>query len=61
MQQNCFNIVNKNEMNKLSEIKENSWRNTKDKLKRPQTFSFRLSIQLDFELNASCNLRCPYI
>ena len=36
-------IVGKNEMNKLSEIKEkNSWQEYRDKYQRPQTFSFQI-------------------
>lgn len=54
-------IVGKNEMNKLSEIKEkNSWQEYRDKYQKASNLQFSdYPIQLDFELNASCNLRCP--
>ena len=54
-------IVGKNEMNKLSFVVEqktwNDYRKKYDMASKLELLDF--PIQLDFELNASCNLKCP--
>ena len=54
-------IVGKNEMNKLSFVVEqktwNDYRKKYDMASNLELLDF--PIQLDFELNASCNLKCP--
>ena len=54
-------VMGKSEMNKLSNvIEEKLWKNYRklyDKASNLHLLDF--PIQIDFELNASCNLRCP--
>ena len=54
-------IMNRDEMNKLSlvieEKKWNEYRKKYDEAANLKLLSF--PIQIDFELNSSCNLKCP--
>ena len=54
-------IVGKNEMNKLSlVVEENAWNDYRKKYDKASNLELLdFPIQLDFELNASCNLKCP--
>ncbi len=54
-------IVGKNEMNKLSMIvEEKAWNEYREKYEMAANLKeIDYPIQIDFELNASCNLRCP--
>tara|TARA_B100001123_G_C15344266_1_gene1036294 strand:+ start:3973 stop:4977 length:1005 start_codon:yes stop_codon:yes gene_type:complete len=54
-------IVGKKEMNKLSLIAEpNAWNEYRKKYDMASNLNeLNFPIQLDFELNASCNLKCP--
>ena len=54
-------ILGKEEMKKLSlEIGENNWKIYREKYDLASNLKILdFPIQLDFELNASCNLKCP--
>lgn len=54
-------ILGKEEMKKLSlEIGENNWKTYREKYDLASNLKILdFPIQLDFELNASCNLKCP--
>ena len=54
-------IVGKNEMNKLSlVVEQNAWNDYRKKYDMASNLEqLDFPIQLDFELNASCNLKCP--
>lgn len=54
-------IVGKNEMDKLSlVVEENAWKEYRSRYEMAANLNnINYPIQLDFELNASCNLRCP--
>ena len=54
-------IIGKNEMDKLSlVVEEKAWKEYRTKYETATNLKdINYPIQLDFELNASCNLRCP--
>ena len=54
-------IIGKNEMDKLSKIVEkNKWREYRKQYDLAANLKeLKFPIQIDFELNASCNLKCP--
>lgn len=54
-------IIGKNEMDKLSlVVEENAWKEYRSRYEMATNLNdINYPIQLDFELNASCNLRCP--
>jgi len=54
-------ILGKNEMDKLSKVvEEKAWNNYRKQYELASNlFNLDFPVQLDFELNASCNLRCP--
>jgi radical SAM protein with 4Fe4S-binding SPASM domain len=54
-------IIGKNEMDKLSlVVEEKAWKEYRSKYEMATNLNdIHYPIQLDFELNASCNLRCP--
>jgi radical SAM protein with 4Fe4S-binding SPASM domain len=54
-------IIGKNEMDKLSTVVEESeWNNYRKKYDQASDLNLLdFPIQLDFELNSSCNLKCP--
>ena len=54
-------IIGKDEMHKLSTIVErNEWKNYREKYDQASNLKLlKFPIQLDFELNSSCNLKCP--
>ena len=54
-------ILGKNEMDKLSKVvEEKAWNNYRKQYDLASNLvNLDFPVQLDFELNASCNLRCP--
>ena len=54
-------ILGKNEIEKLSKVlEEKAWKNYREKYDLATNLGhLDFPIQLDFELNASCNLKCP--
>ena len=54
-------ILGKNEIEKLSKVlEEKAWKNYREKYDLASNLGhLDFPIQLDFELNASCNLKCP--
>ena len=54
-------IMNRDEMNKLSlVIEEKKWKNYRKKYDEAANLKLlSFPIQIDFELNSSCNLKCP--
>ena len=54
-------VLGKNEINKLSGVvEERIWKNYRDLYEKASNLHLLdFPIQIDFELNASCNLRCP--
>ena len=54
-------IIGKNEMDKLSTVVEKrEWKNYREKYDQASNLELiEFPIQLDFELNSSCNLKCP--